>query len=88
MTNGGQIRTQNILIPSDVVGCIIGCAGTKTSKIRRLSSSKLSTTEGPHDDTSERMFTIQGTPEVNEEALYLLYNQLESKERRVSRGLA
>ena len=35
------------------------------------------------------MFTIQGTPEANEEALYLLYNSLESeKEWRVSRELA
>ncbi len=35
------------------------------------------------------MFTIQGTPESNEKALYLLYNQLESeRERCVSRELA
>jgi heterogeneous nuclear rnp K-like protein 2 len=32
------------------------------------------------------MFTIVGTPEANEKALFLLYNQLESeKERRVGR---
>ena len=88
-TNGGQIRTQNISIPSDMVGCIIGRAGTKITEIRRLSGSKISIAKGPHDDTGERMFTIQGTPEANEKALYLLYNQLESeKERRVSRELA
>ena len=30
------------------------------------------------------MFTITGTPEANEKALYLLYNQLETeKERRL-----
>ncbi len=34
------------------------------------------------------MFTIVGTPEANEKALYLLYNQLESeKDRRVGREL-
>jgi len=88
-TNGAQIRTQNISIPSDMVGCIIGRAGTKITEIRRLSGSKISIAKGPHDDTGERMFTIQGTPEANEKALYLLYNQLESeKERRVSRELA
>jgi heterogeneous nuclear rnp K-like protein 2 len=87
--NGGQIRTQNISIPSDMVGCIIGRAGTKITEIRRLSGSKISIAKGPHDDTGERMFTIQGTPEANEKALYLLYNQLESeKERRVSREIA
>jgi heterogeneous nuclear rnp K-like protein len=88
-TNGTQVRTQNISIPSDMVGCIIGRAGTKITEIRRLSGSKISIAKGPHDDTGERMFTIQGTPEANEKALYLLYNQLESeKERRVSREIA
>jgi heterogeneous nuclear rnp K-like protein 2 len=87
--NGAQIRTQSISIPSDMVGCIIGRAGTKITEIRRLSGSKISIAKGPHDDTGERMFTIQGTPEANEKALYLLYNQLESeKERRVSREMA
>lgn len=51
-------------------------------------SSNISTPKGPHRDTSERTSTIQGTPNANEEALYLLYNQLDSEERRVSRGLA
>jgi heterogeneous nuclear rnp K-like protein 2 len=87
--NGSQVRTQSISIPSDMVGCIIGRAGTKITEIRRLSGSKISIAKGPHDDTGERMFTIQGTPEANEKALYLLYNQLETeKQRRVSRELA
>ncbi|CAG8450504.1 6718_t:CDS:2 [Diversispora eburnea] len=39
----------------------------------------------PHDETGERMFTIQGSAEANEKALFLLYNQLESeKERRLN----
>lgn len=86
---GQQLRTQSISIPSDMVGCIIGRAGTKITEIRRLSGSKISIAKGPHDETGERMFTIVGTPESNEKALYLLYNQLESeKERRVGRELA
>jgi heterogeneous nuclear rnp K-like protein len=81
-----NLRTQNISIPSDMVGCIIGRSGTKITEIRRLSGSKISIAKAPHDDTGERMFTIVGTPEANEKALYLLYNQLESeKERRVGR---
>ncbi|CAG8646581.1 7003_t:CDS:2, partial [Acaulospora colombiana] len=88
-TTGQQMRTQSISIPSDMVGCIIGRAGTKITEIRRLSGSKISIAKGPHDETGERMFTIVGTPESNEKALYLLYNQLESeKERRVGRELA
>lgn len=81
-----NLRTQNISIPSDMVGCIIGRGGTKITEIRRLSGSKISIAKAPHDDTGERMFTIVGTPEANEKALFLLYNQLESeKERRVGK---
>jgi len=81
-----NLRTQNISIPSDMVGCIIGRNGTKITEIRRLSGSKISIAKAPHDETGERMFTIVGTPEANEKALFLLYNQLESeKERRVGR---
>ncbi|KAJ7487691.1 hypothetical protein B0H11DRAFT_2014471 [Mycena galericulata] len=70
-----NLRTQNISIP-----------GTKITEIRRLSGSKISIAKAPHDETGERMFTIIGTPEANEKALFLLYNQLESeKERRVSK---
>ncbi|KAG8772794.1 RNA binding protein, heterogenous nuclear RNP-K like protein [Serendipita sp. 401] len=88
-TPAQQLRTQSISIPSDMVGCIIGRAGAKITEIRRLSGSKISIAKGPHDETGERMFTIVGTPESNEKALYLLYNQLESeKERRVGRELA
>jgi heterogeneous nuclear rnp K-like protein 2 len=81
-----NLRTQNISIPSDMVGCIIGRGGSKITEIRRLSGSKISIAKAPHDETGERMFTIVGTPEANEKALFLLYNQLESeKERRVGR---
>jgi heterogeneous nuclear rnp K-like protein len=83
--DSNSIRTQNISIPADMVGCIIGKGGSKISEIRRLSGSRISIAKTPHDETGERMFTIQGTPESNEKALFLLYNQLESeKERRLS----
>lgn len=82
--NNPNIRTQNISIPSDMVGCIIGKGGSKISEIRKLSGSRISIAKIPHDESGERMFTIQGTPEANERALYLLYGQLEKeKERRL-----
>ncbi|KAG7575287.1 hypothetical protein FFLO_00451 [Filobasidium floriforme] len=89
---GGEVdpnlRTQSISIPSDMVGCIIGRAGSKITEIRRLSGSKISIAKTPHDDSGERMFTIVGPPEANEKALFLLYNQLESeKQRRVGATL-
>jgi heterogeneous nuclear rnp K-like protein 2 len=80
-----NIKTQNISIPSDMVGCIIGKGGSKISEIRRLSGSRISIAKVPHDESGERMFTIQGNPENNERALYLLYGQLENeKERRLN----
>jgi len=72
-----QVRTQNISIPADMVGCIIGRGGSKISEIRAKSGSKISIAKGPHDESGERMFTIVGTPASNERALYLLYQQLE-----------
>lgn len=86
--NDANLRTQSISIPSDMVGCIIGRAGSKITEIRRLSGSRISIAKTPHDDTGERMFTIVGPPEANEKALFLLYNQLESeKQRRVGATL-
>jgi heterogeneous nuclear rnp K-like protein 2 len=85
--NDPNVRTQNISIPSDMVGCIIGKGGSKISDIRRLSGSRISIAKVPHDESGERMFTIQGTPEANERALYLLYGQLEAEKERRLRGV-
>jgi heterogeneous nuclear rnp K-like protein 2 len=83
-----NIRTQHISIPSDMVGCIIGKGGTKISEIRQFSGSRISIAKVPHDESGERMFTIQGTSEANERALFLLYGQLETeKERRLKGGV-
>ncbi|KAG0743190.1 hypothetical protein G6F62_005073 [Rhizopus arrhizus] len=81
------MRTQNISIPADMVGCIIGKGGAKIAEIRRLSGSRISIAKTPHDETGERMFTIQGTTEANEKALYLLYGQLENEKERRLRGV-
>lgn len=78
-----QIRTQNISIPADMVGCIIGRGGSKISEIRAKSGSKISIAKGPHDESGERMFTIVGSPAGNERALYLLYQQLEMEKYKL-----
>ncbi|KAK9710939.1 RNA binding protein, heterogenous nuclear RNP-K like protein [Basidiobolus ranarum] len=83
--NSINMTTQQISIPSDMVGCIIGKGGSKISEIRRLSGSRISIAKVPHNETGERMFTIIGTPESNEKALFLLYSQLEAeKEKRIN----
>ncbi|KAI7873290.1 uncharacterized protein EV154DRAFT_546107 [Mucor mucedo] len=85
--NNSDVRTQHISIPSDMVGCIIGKGGSKISEIRQLSGSHISIAKVPHDESGERMFTIQGTSESNERALYLLYGQLENEKERRLRGV-
>ena len=84
--NGEELQTQNISIPSDMVGCIIGRAGSKISEIRKASGARISIAKAPHDDTGERMFTIMGSAKANETALYLLYENLEAEKMRRSQG--
>ncbi|KAB5570412.1 hypothetical protein GE09DRAFT_1171093 [Coniochaeta sp. 2T2.1] len=80
--NGEEIQTQNISIPADMVGCIIGRAGSKISDIRKTSGARISIAKAPHDETGERMFTIMGTAKANESALFLLYENLEAEKMR------
>ncbi|KAJ2779219.1 RNA binding protein, heterogenous nuclear RNP-K like protein [Coemansia javaensis] len=80
-----NIRTQQITIPCDMVGCIIGKNGARISEIRRLSGSRISIAKASESEGGERLFTIRGTAECNERALYLLYGQLEAeRERRIA----
>ncbi|KAI6957166.1 poly-binding protein 4, partial [Hortaea werneckii] len=81
---GEDIQTQNISIPADMVGCIIGRGGSKISEIRRSSGARISIAKAPHDETGERMFTITGGQSANEKALYLLYENLENEKMRRS----
>lgn len=81
---GEDIQTQNISIPADMVGCIIGRGGSKISEIRKSSGARISIAKAPHDDSGERMFTITGGPSANEKALYLLYENLEAEKMRRS----
>lgn len=80
--DGEEIQTQNISIPSDMVGCIIGKGGSKISEIRKGSGARISIAKAPHDESGERMFTITGTSASNEKALYLLYENLEAEKTR------
>jgi heterogeneous nuclear rnp K-like protein 2 len=84
--NGEEIQTQNISIPADMVGCIIGRAGSKISEIRKTSGARISIAKAPHDETGERMFTIMGTVKANESALFLLYENLEAEKMRRSQA--
>lgn len=84
--DGEDIQTQNISIPADMVGCIIGRGGSKISEIRKSSGARISIAKAPHDESGERMFTITGSGGANEKALYLLYENLEAEKMRRSQG--
>ncbi|KAF2260955.1 hypothetical protein CC78DRAFT_547021 [Lojkania enalia] len=71
----GQPLTQQIYIPNDMVGAIIGKGGAKINEIRQLSGSVIKINE-PTDNSNERLVTITGTPECNQMALYMLYSRL------------
>ena len=71
----GQPVTQQIYIPNDMVGAIIGKGGAKINEIRQLSGSVIKINE-PQDNSNERLVTITGTQECNQMALYMLYQRL------------
>lgn len=71
----GQPLTQQIYIPNDMVGAIIGKGGAKINEIRQLSGSVIKINE-PQDNSNERLVTITGTGECNQMALYMLYSRL------------
>ncbi|KAK7416008.1 PAB1 binding protein [Neonectria punicea] len=71
---GGPI-TQQIYIPNDMVGAIIGKGGQKINEIRQMSNSVIKINE-PQDNSNERLVTITGTEEANRMALYMLYSRL------------
>jgi heterogeneous nuclear rnp K-like protein 2 len=52
--NGEELQTQNISIPSDMVGCIIGRAGSKISEIRKTSGARISIAKGEFIISSPR----------------------------------
>ncbi|KAK7207245.1 hypothetical protein BZA70DRAFT_7319 [Myxozyma melibiosi] len=77
----GQPLTQQIFIPNDMVGAIIGKGGSKINEIRQLSGSSIKINE-PQENSNERLVTITGTTECNQMALYLLYSRLENEKHR------
>ncbi|KAK9708660.1 PAB1 binding protein, variant 2 [Basidiobolus ranarum] len=78
-----ETQSQQIFIPNDMVGCIIGKGGSKINEIRQMSGSHIKIGE-PQNDSNERLVTITGPPECNQMALYLLYTRLESEKVRGS----
>lgn len=82
-------QTQQIFIPNDLVGCIIGKGGSKINEIRQMSASHIKIMEpgagvaaggGPN----ERLVTITGPPQNIQVAVQLLYQRLEQEKMRMA----
>ncbi|KAJ3077815.1 hypothetical protein HK102_004948, partial [Quaeritorhiza haematococci] len=82
MAPPGAVQMQQIFIPNEMVGAIIGKGGSKINEIRHLSGCQIKIAE-PSGASAERLVTITGTPEANQMALYLLYSRLEAEKARL-----
>lgn len=81
-----QLQTQQIYIPNDLVGCIIGKGGAKINEIRHMSASQIKIMEpgavgvgvngapAPGGNEGERLVVITGQPANIQMAVQLLYH--------------
>ncbi|KAI5124297.1 hypothetical protein M0805_008905 [Coniferiporia weirii] len=87
-----QLQTQQIYIPNDLVGCIIGKGGSKINEIRHMSASQIKIMEpgatapgmngAPGGTENERLVIITGQPQNIQMAVQLLYHRLEQEKQK------
>lgn len=81
---GVALQTQQIFIPNDLVGCIIGKGGSKINEIRQMSASTIKIMEPgaqgapgvpgmPAGGEGERLVVITGAPANIQMAVQMLY---------------
>jgi poly(rC)-binding protein 2/3/4 len=95
-----QLQTQQIYIPNDLVGCIIGKGGSKINEIRHMSASQIKIMEpgavgvgmngapAPSGGEGERLVVITGQPANIQMAVQLLYHRLEQEKQKQLRALS
>lgn len=93
-----QLQTQQIFIPNDLVGCIIGKGGSKINEIRHMSASQIKIMEpgatstgvnggpAPTGGDGERLVVITGPPANIQMAVQLLYHRLEQEKQKQIRA--
>ncbi|PPQ68138.1 hypothetical protein CVT25_014064 [Psilocybe cyanescens] len=93
-----QLQTQQIYIPNDLVGCIIGKGGSKINEIRHMSASQIKIMEpgavgqglnggpAPVGQEGERLVVITGQPANIQMAVQLLYHRLEQEKQKQLRA--
>lgn len=68
---GGATETNQVTIPNELAGAIIGPGGQRIRKIRVDSKANI-TIDEPAPGSNERVISIQGTPKQIQTAQYLL----------------
>lgn len=86
-------QTQQIFVPNDLVGCIIGKGGQKINEVRQMSGSHIKIMEpgagiAAGGSGNERLVTITGPPANIQMAVQLLYQRLEQEKLRLSNNAA
>ncbi|XP_066554386.1 poly(rC)-binding protein 4 isoform X2 [Amia ocellicauda] len=77
MESSSQTTSQELLIPNDLIGSIIGRQGTKINEIRQVSGAQIKI-GSQLDGTSDRHVTITGSPISINLAQYLITSCLET----------
>nr|KAI8730333.1 poly(rC)-binding protein 3-like [Biomphalaria glabrata] len=75
ITNLSQ-QAQEMNIPNDLIGCIIGRGGQKINEIRQVSGANIKISNA-EDGSSDRKVTITGSPECIGLAQYLISTSME-----------
>ncbi|KAI5698004.1 hypothetical protein M8J75_000346 [Diaphorina citri] len=67
-------QTQEMTVPNDLIGCIIGKGGTKIFEIRQISGAmiRISNAEEREANSTDRTITISGNPDSVALAQYLI----------------
>jgi heterogeneous nuclear rnp K-like protein 2 len=79
-----QVTPQDIRIPNEFVGAIIGKGGRRIREIRDKSGSQIRIAEP--DGSAERTLTVIGSSSSNQKALLMVYARLESEKMRMSQA--
>ncbi|XP_043079342.1 poly(rC)-binding protein 4 isoform X3 [Puntigrus tetrazona] len=77
LESSSQTASQELLIPNDLIGSIIGRQGTKINEIRQVSGAQIKI-GSQLDSTSDRHVTITGSPISINLAQYLITSCLET----------
>ena len=81
----GGGATQQITVPNDVAGSIIGKGGSTISEIRNMSGASVNiSASGP--GITERMITLSGTPDQITTATYLIQQRVAAEQARQGLG--